>query len=194
MHRSLLTTGVILLATIANAGCGLLLVPYTVTLPREPLRHVQVLDFNTRQPLAAARVSFHVTQYDNWVQPAPTWGVSDSPDQATPATATSQPNECVASCEALRQDSGLFEITARSRCAWVQVWCPLPPVLGCFLYHTYDGIVVVSAAGYKTVWFSNSVEAECGPRDAEYDGPDLPDGVYVDVQDTQVDVFLPRGR
>ncbi len=194
MPRSPVTTCIIAVSIVANSGCGLLFVPYAVTMPREPLRHVQVLDYDTHLPLPNACVSFHVSRHDNWIQPTPSWGICDSSDWETLTAARRKSDEHIASWKAVRRDDGIFEIAARTRCAWVQVWCPLPPVLGCFLYHTFDGTLIVSAPGHKTVWFSNTMEAACRPDDTFHDGPDLPGGIYVNVRDTEVDVFLPKDR
>lgn len=194
MPRGHMTTCIVVVSLVSNSGCGLLFVPYAVTLPKEPLRRVRVMDYDTHLPLPDASVSFRVVRHDNWIQPMPAWGVCDPSDPRTLAVAKEDTRRGIASWKAIRRDDGLFEIAAQTRCAWVQVWCPLPPVLGCFLYYTFDGTLIVSAPGHRTVWFSNSIEAACRPNSATCDGPDLPDGIYVDVRDAEVDVFLPRDR
>ena len=146
----------IVVLPVTICGCGLLHVPYAVTLPSKPLRSVYVLDRETGQPVADTHVWLRVTRWENWMEPMSPWITCEGPVEDTSAMMDNERNECMVSWEAVRREDGRWEVAPRTFCGWVCVWCPLPPVLGCFLYYTYDGVLEVSAPGYRTLWISDS--------------------------------------
>ena len=56
-------------------GCGIVHVPYPKTLPQRRLTTVVVLDYEKRQPLNDATVSFGTGRWVNWMSPLAFWRV-----------------------------------------------------------------------------------------------------------------------
>jgi len=183
---------VALLTTLC--GCGLLHVPYAVTLPSKSLRCVHVLDHKTREPVADAYVSFHVTKWHNWMkQPLPSWIACEDPLQEGSGAPCDQESDRVASWEAVRDKDGSFSVRPRTFCAWVSVWFPLPCPLGWFLYYTYDGVLEVSAPGYRTLWISDSgVGHAIKWGKAVNEGARRPTKGTIALRDSAVVVYLAR--
>ena len=181
-------------ACLLSCGCGLLHIPYSTTIPREPLRRVSVRAYETREPLRDAEVSVVLYKHDNWFEPIGRWGVSESPDDVREAAGIIDDDVCE-TWQAKDLGNGDFVVTTRTKCSWLMVWLPLPPVLGPCLYHTYDVVVIASAPGHKTIWFTNDAVLPCRPNpECGYRGGPLPNGEYVEQAEGVLRVYLPRAE
>lgn len=179
------------LLCLLNCGCGLLHIPYSTTIPREPLRRISVRAYDTREPLRDAKVSVLLYKHDNWLKPRGCWGASESSDDVREAVGIITDEGCE-TWQAENLGDGTFKIAPRTKCSWLMVWLPLPPVLGPFLYYTYDGVVIASALGHKTIWLTDRVALPCRPSQKSVDlGSPLPEGEYVEQVDGMLRVYLP---
>ncbi|MGD8451901.1 MAG: hypothetical protein PVJ57_08790 [Phycisphaerae bacterium] len=177
---------------LLTCGCGLVHVPYATTFPRERLCRISVRAYDTRQPLPNANVSIFLHEQHNWFEPAGCWSVADSPDGFRRVLDIDRRGRCE-TWPADRIGEGEFEATPRTKCSWVQVWFPLPAVLGPCLYHTYDAVIVASAPGHKTVWLTSNVILPCKPnRESGYRGEPIADGAYAESADSILCIYLPR--
>jgi len=177
---------------LLTCGCGLLHVPYSTTLPREPFSRVSVRAYETREPLRDSIVSIVLYEHHNWIEPMGWCRVTESPDGFRDVVGIKSDDDCE-TWQAEGIGNGDFEVAPRTKCSWVQVWFPLPSVLGPCIYHTYDAVVVASAPGHKTTWFTDRVALPCtsgpewGPRESR-----LPAGTYVEPVEGVLHIYLPR--
>jgi hypothetical protein len=193
--------------TLANSGCGLLFVPYATVLPREPVRVVRVFDFETKAPLENATVTPLIEPWDNWFEPIGRCGLGDPnapygvrPHAKSEGETARQGNDYYVKpptrepLEIQAAKGGSFRITPALRWSWLQVWIPLSPVLGPWMYHTHECLFVVSAPGHGQVWFNDALAAKRGARSEGRSAPPerIFDGVYVAVDEKETRVYLPR--
>jgi hypothetical protein len=178
------------IAAVVSCGCGLVRVPYVQELPARRLRTIIVHDLATEERLAGASVSFSIGPYENWLKPMPWWGVSDtSPEpEELPAAGPAAGEEVWAAVET---QPGVFKLKPRAKWASFTIWCPLPPVLGCFLHHCYDGHIHVAAPGHKSLWLTNAMTAD---RIANGRRSDSAEGGWLEFKRDGVHVFLPRAH
>ena len=181
----LLPATVALLA--ASSGCGLVSVPFFQTLPSPPLRRVAVYDFDSREPLPDAEVSFTITKWENWLEPMPGWGVSNTADDPSPPVDIDESHE---SWDAEAAQPGVFEFDTRTRVGWATIWAPLPSVLGPFRYDMHDGHARISAPGYKTIWVDDATRAKHIP-DWRQDEESPQEGL-IEFRQGALHVLLPK--
>lgn len=88
----------------------------------------------------------------------------------------------------------MYVLARQSRWVFDQIWCPLPPVLGCAIHHTYKGTVTVAAAGYESVWVWNGIEREAHRLPEMYHARRRrqPERCCIEVSDGGITVLLPR--
>jgi hypothetical protein len=116
----------------ALAGCGLVFLPYARQFPG-PVRVVKAVDADTREALPDADVRIRIARMSNWLILIP-WlscGGPDLPDAGKLAEPTAQ--------------RGQFKLKPQVACGWMQVWLPLPPVLGPAIMHEPYARLHVSA-------------------------------------------------
>ncbi len=177
---------------LLTCGCGLLRIPYSTTIPREPLRRVCVRAYESREPVRDAKVAMILYKHDNWMEPVGCWGITESSEDVAGAAGilTEQKRE---TWQAEGIGDGIVEIAPRTNCSWLIVWLPLTPVLGPWAYNTYDGVIVASAPGWKTIWLTDRVTlpcvsgAECGSGESRFTN-----GTYAEVVEGVLHVYLPK--
>ncbi len=211
LHR----TAAVIATTVAllNAGCGLLRVPYAITLPREPLQRIQVHSADTRAVLPEATVTVALCKHDNWMPPRGHWGLgaggsmpsgADHGGNGAGAAANGTgPGETPVGCWyssgdllktwlATRRADGVFEIEPQRKWGWVTVWAPIPSPLGWYLYDTFDLTVLVTAPGHQSVWFSNDVTLPVTPsRGLICSAQFLPEANFAESVGGVLHVYLP---
>lgn len=181
----LLTGG--LLPMLAS-GCGLLTIPYRHDVVPESMRCVAVHDATTGERIADASVSVQVHPWENWMEPLPWWG-SAEPRERIPASA---PADEITFLEANRRAPGLFEIPREQRWSTVTVWFPLPAVLGHFIYHTHESLILVRTPDHQPLWIGSGMAAvaqrarEVPPRG------DTASEARIDFADRRLNVYLAR--
>lgn len=153
-----------LLLCLPTTGCGLLRIPYRVTLPRADLQHVRVLPTAAYDPLPDATVTLLVFKHQNWMPPRSAWGFCPSPSIVT---ARFHDDAQCESCPAQCTPDGTFIVPAQQHTGWRTLWWPWPCLLGPWLYDTCDAILIVSAPGHATLWLTNNATLPLLPEQCD---------------------------
>jgi len=145
-------------------GCGLVFVPTVQEYPG-PVKGVRVVESNTSQPLPGAHVRFDIVKHQNWTALPPRLDcLTERNDIDERELATTLKSEV---------RDGLFEF--ERKCLWgtVQIWFPLPPVLGPAVLREHEAIVEASAKGHTgTVFTYNPRNPPVVGSDYRTDGPE----------------------
>lgn len=131
------------------AGCLYLPIPHWKTTPHKTMRRIVVLDRETRKPLDDAEVVFLDEKWVNWMSPefSCRWGLDAQ---------TTSPYACrmMGSVAGRRLDPGTFDLPQKTHFCCFHFTCLGLP-LGGVLHQTRTGRTIVSAKGYRSVWFSD---------------------------------------
>ena len=146
---------------ISFGGCGLVSIPTMNQYPCKQLQKVIVLDPDDGKPISDATVCFSYWKWDNWFLPYPYCVIKDNTTHEKlikeyPFTQ----DDVISSWQAEYTENGVYEFESQNKWSWTTIWCPWPPVLGCFLYHTYERALVVSSNGYKTIVIGNHLNSK----------------------------------
>lgn len=167
------------------SSCIYLPIPFWKTTPHASMRRVIVLDSETRKPLDDAEVIFFSEKWLNWFPPEAKgmcWGV----DTQNPCVIERNVVERVAG---RRIAPGTFDLPQKTHFCHFQI-AGLCFVMGGVAHHSWTGQTLVSAKGFRSVWFSDRlslVKPEDLPPHFSPSGPDRPTPNPIPFQ------FTPQG-
>jgi hypothetical protein len=128
-------------------GCGLVFVPTVHEYPGA-VKAVRVIDDESGEALAGADVRFEVCKYANWC-PFPPVVVEASEEVYAPGMKSEEKVRLAAT-----RTGDVFHLERRYFWGLMQIWLPLPPILGPALLHEHRGLIYASAENYQGLVFS----------------------------------------
>ncbi len=133
-------------------GCGLVFVPTVQQYPG-PVKAVRIGDAHSEEILTDAQVRFEIVKYVNWIRYPP--GLSPTePDYTSPGTSTK--DEDVVILDQTSDKAGRFTFRRKSMWGAMQIWLPLPPILGPAILHEHRAYILASAPGHCQLIFQYS--------------------------------------
>ena len=138
----------LVMASSTMGGCGLLFVPTVHDYPGV-VKGVRVVDCDTNLPVPDPHISFEIAKFVNWVAFPPL--VEDSEDiSQVPGL---KKNEDRVVLDSTCRD-GTFTFDRKYMWGALQIWLPLPPVLGPAVIHEHQAVIAVEASGYRRMKFT----------------------------------------
>ena len=135
-------------------GCGLIAIPYRTSFPEASFATIKIVDAETGEPIENGQVAYSLAKFTNFVPPS-NYAKCSLTDLAPRKVPTAK-EEAKSYWGGEETAQGTFQLLRKKRWSWYQFTFPIGFPVGAGIYHTYDGLLLVSAPGYRTMVISDS--------------------------------------